>query len=76
MKKQYLTQVIISGHRTTAIPMWAGYGTHPRAIPTSPIQTYLCQRLSTSSGLYSSDDLKQYINGLTGNAQRVKVRRW
>lgn len=76
MKKQYLTQVIISEHRTTAIPMWTGYGTYPRAIPTSPIQTYLCQRISTSSGLYLSNDLKQYLNELTGNAQRVKVRRW
>lgn len=78
MKNQYLTQVIIGEHKTTAIPMWAGYGTGARTIPTMPMQTYLSQRLSTSKSksLYLSSDLKQYINELTGNAQRVKVRGW
>lgn len=75
MKKQYLTQVIISEHRTIAIPMWAGYGTGAHTIPTTPIQTYLSQRASTSNNLYLSNDLKQYLNELTGNAQRVKARR-
>lgn len=74
MKKQHLTQVITGEHSTTAIPMWAGYG-QPHAIPTIPMQTYLYQRLSTSNDLYSSNDLKQYINELTGCAQRVKGRR-
>ena len=76
MKKQHLTQVIISEHKTTAIPMWAGYVGYTHAIPTTSIQAYLHQRISTSNGLYLSNDLKQYINELTGNAQRVKVRRW
>lgn len=76
MKKQYLTQVIISEHRTTAIPMWAGYGTYAHKIPTMPIQTYLSQRISTSDDLYLSDDLKQYINKLTGTTQHVKRRKW
>lgn len=76
MKKQYLTQVIISEHRTTAIPMWTGYGTCAHAISTTSIQTYLCQRISTSNSLYLSDDLKQYINELTGNVQHVKRRKW
>lgn len=75
MKKQYLTQVIISEHRTTAVPMWAGYGTYAHKIPTTLIPTYLCQRLSTSDDLYLSDDLKQYINRLTGTVQRTKGRR-
>lgn len=74
MKKQYLTQVIIGGHNTTAIPIWARYG-QPHEIPTIPMQTYLCQRLSTGSNLHSSNDLKQYMNELTGNAQRVKARK-
>lgn len=74
MKKQHLTQVITGEHSTTAIPMWARYG-QPHAIPTIPMQTYLRQRLSTSNDLYSSNDLKQYINELTGCAQRVKGRR-
>lgn len=74
MKKQYLTQVIISEHRITANPMWTGYGAYAHKIPTASIQTYLCQRLSTSDDLYSSDDLKQYINRLTGTVQRTKGR--
>lgn len=75
MKKQYLTQVIIREHRTTAIPMLAGYR-HAHAIPTATKPIYLCQRISTSNDLYLSNDLKQYMNELTGNAQRVKVRKW
>lgn len=76
MKKQYLTQVIIREHRTTASPMWTGYGTYAHAIPTATKPIYLCQRISTSNDLYLSNDLKQYMNELTGNAQRVKVRKW
>lgn len=75
MKKQYLTQVIISEHKTTATPMWTGYGTYAHKIPTTSIPTYLCQRLSTSDDLYLSDDLKQYINKLTGTTQHVKRRK-
>lgn len=78
MKKQHLTQVITGEHNTTAIPIWARYG-QPHAIPTIPtipMQTYLCQRLSTSNDLYSSNDLKQYMNELTGNAQHVKGHKW
>nr|DAM68127.1 MAG TPA: hypothetical protein [Caudoviricetes sp.] len=75
MKKQHLTQVITGGHNTTAIPIWARYG-QPHAIPTIPMQTYLCQRLSTSNDLYSSNDLKQYMNKLTGSTQRAKASKW
>ena len=55
--------------------MLAGYR-HAHAIPTATKPIYLCQRISTSNDLYLSNDLKQYMNELTGNAQRVKVRKW
>lgn len=76
MKKQYLTQVIIGEHNTTATPMWAGYGqTH--AILTTTMRTHLYQRISKSNDdLYLSSDLKQYMSGLTGTAQRIKRRKW
>lgn len=76
MKKQYLTQVIIGEHNTTATPMWSGYGTCAHKIPITSKQTHLYQRISTSNDLYLSSDLKQYMSGLTGNAQHIKRRRW
>lgn len=75
MKKQHLTQVITGGHNTTATPMWTRYG-HTHTIPTTSIRTHLYQRISTSNDLYSSNDLKQYLNELTVAVQRVKVRKW
>lgn len=76
MKKQYLTQVIIGEHNTTATPMWAGYGqTH--TILTTTMRTHLYQRISKSNDdLYLSSDLKQCMNGLTGTAQHIKRRKW
>lgn len=75
MKKQYLTQVIIGEHNTTATPMWVRYGqTH--TILTTTMRTHLYQRISTSNDLYLSSDLKQCMNGLTGTAQRIKRRTW
>lgn len=80
MKKQYLTQVIIGEHSTTAAPMWSGYGTYAHKIPITSNQTHLYQRISVSSYSYLSsglsDDLKQYMNGLTGIAQPTKRRKW
>lgn len=77
MKKQYLTQVIIGDHNTTATPMWAGYGTCAHTILTTTMRTHLYQRISKSNDdLYLSSDLKQYMNGLTGNTQRIKRRKW
>lgn len=76
MKQQYLTQVIIGEHSTTATPMWSGYGTCAHKIPTTSKQTHLYQRISTSNEFYLSNDLKQYMNGLTGNAQPIKRHTW
>nr|DAS45662.1 MAG TPA: hypothetical protein [Caudoviricetes sp.] len=71
MKKQYLTQVIIGEHKTTAIPIWSGYG-HIHTLPTTSIQTRSYQRISTSRDLCLNAELKQYINKITGAPQVVR----